>query len=508
MSGVGAQIPVVSCQNLSHRYGPVEVLSDISLDFYQGQIHAIIGENGAGKSTLMKILAGHLRPTSGILTFDGQQVTFSSPYQAEERGIVLVHQEILLAPHLTVAQNIFLGREIRRFLAVNDAEMNAKTVRVLKDLEADIAPDDLVENLSIAQRQLVQIARALLLPQRLVIFDEPTASLTPMETDALLKLIVKIKASGVAILYISHRLPEVKLVADRVSVLRDGKLVESRSAAGLEPVDMARMMVGRDMAQLYPEKILPLLRKMAMDVDGFTVPGFVDAASFRVGFGEIVGFAGLIGAGRTELFEGLARLRPSRGNASLKGIAFQSSPKAVMESGFVYLSEDRKGKGLLLSQPLGTNLTLAALEKFQVWRVIDRPKEAAALSQAFDDFDIRAKSSDMVAGQLSGGNQQKLFLAKMMLMTPDVIVIDEPTRGVDIGAKQQIYRFIAKLAEGGKAVVVISSEMPEIIGLCHRVYVMRSGRIVAEINQDSMDEESIVVHATGAVKAVFSAVCV
>ncbi len=504
MSGVGAQIPVVSCQNLSHRYGPVEVLSDISLDFYQGQIHAIIGENGAGKSTLMKILAGHLRPTSGILTFDGQQVTFSSPYQAEERGIVLVHQEILLAPHLTVAQNIFLGREIRRFLAVNDAEMNAKTVRVLKDLEADIAPDDLVENLSIAQRQLVQIARALLLPQRLVIFDEPTASLTPMETDALLRLIVKIKASGVAILYISHRLPEVKLVADRVSVLRDGKLVESRSAAGLEPVDMARMMVGRDMAQLYPEKILPLLRKMAMDVDGFTVPGFVDAASFRVGFGEIVGFAGLIGAGRTELFEGLARLRPSRGNASLKGIAFQSSPKGVMDAGFVYLSEDRKGKGLLLSQPLGTNLTLAALKKFQVWQVIDGPREAAALARACDDFDIRAKSADMLAGQLSGGNQQKLFLAKMMLLTPDVIVIDEPTRGVDIGAKQQIYRFIAKLAEGGKAVVVISSEMPEIIGLCHRVYVMRAGRIVAEIDQDDIDEESIVVHATGAVKALSS----
>ncbi len=501
MVGVGAQVPVLSCQNLTHRYGAVEVLSDVSLEFHAGEVHAIIGENGAGKSTLMKILAGHLQPFSGAMRFEGQSIAFQTPHQAEACGIVLVHQEILLAPHLSVAQNIFLGRELRRFISVNDAEMNMQSARVLAELGADIAPGEIVQNLSIAQRQLVQIARALLVPQRLVIFDEPTASLTPTETDALLKLIAKIKASGVAILYISHRLPEVKRIADRVSVLRDGKLVESRVAEGLEPIDMARMMVGRDMAQLYPAKRSAPHTEVALEAVDFTVPGYAEQASFKVRFGEIVGFAGLIGAGRTELFEGVSRLRPSKGAVRLKGAPLRPrSPKDVMDAGLVYLSEDRKGKGLLLTKTLGMNLTLASLEKFQRANVIDQSKEQAALVQAFSDFDIRAKSSNMLAGQLSGGNQQKLLLAKMMLLAPDVVVIDEPTRGVDIGAKQQIYRFIAELADQGKAVVVISSEMPEIIGLCHRVYVMRSGRIVAEIDQADMSEEIIVVHATGALK--------
>lgn len=501
MTGVSAQVPVLSCQNLTHRYGPVEVLSDISLDFHSAEVHAIIGENGAGKSTLMKILAGHLRPFSGAMRFEGQSIAFQTPHEAEACGIVLVHQEILLAPHLTVAQNIFLGREIRRFISVNDAEMNMQSARVLAELGADIAPGEIVQNLSIAQRQLVQIARALLVPQRLVIFDEPTASLTPTETDALLKLIAKIKVSGVAILYISHRLPEVQRIADRVSVLRDGKLVESRAAEGLEPIDMARMMVGRDMAQLYPAKRAAPHTEAALEAVDFTVPGYAERANFKVRFGEIVGFAGLIGAGRTELFEGVSRLRPSHGAVRLKGSPLSPrSPKDVMDAGLVYLSEDRKGKGLLLTKTLAMNLTLASLEKFQRASVIDQSKEQAALAQAFSDFDIRAKSSNMLAGQLSGGNQQKLLLAKMMLLAPDVVVIDEPTRGVDIGAKQQIYRFIAELAAQGKAVVVISSEMPEIIGLCHRVYVMRSGRIVAEIDQTDMSEEMIVVHATGALK--------
>lgn len=490
--------PVLTCQNLSHRYGSIEVLSAVSFEFRPGEVHAIIGENGAGKSTLMKILAGHLQPYAGKLFFEGQELSFATPHEAEARGIVLVHQEILLAPHLTVAQNIFLGRELRRFLSVDDAAMNAQTAQVLQRLGADIGPTDVVETLSIAQRQLVQIARALLVPQHLVIFDEPTASLTPTETDALLKVIAGIKASGVAVLYISHRLQEVKRIADRVSVLRDGKLVESRIAEGLEPIDMARLMVGRDMAQLYPHRQISK-GEMALEVRSFTVPGFAEDASLHVCCGEIVGVAGLIGAGRTELFEGLSGLRSGRGDIRVNGKSLGAkTPKAAMDAGLVYLSEDRKGKGLLLAQALGLNLTLASLEKFSFGLMIDLAKEQAALAQAASDFDIRARSPAMLAGQLSGGNQQKLLLAKMMQLEPKIIIIDEPTRGVDIGAKQQIYRFIADLAAAGKAVVVISSEMPEVIGLCHRCYVMRAGRIVAEVAGETMTEEQIVVYATGA----------
>ena len=488
----------LSCRKLSKSFGPVEVLGDVSLDFRSGEIHAIIGENGAGKSTLMKILAGHAPPSSGSLAMDGKPVAFGHPASAEQRGIVLVHQEILLAQHLTAAQNIFLGRELRRGLAVDDRAMYRRAAEGLRDLGADISPRARVEDLSIAQRQLVQIARALLLPQKVVIFDEPTASLTPVEANALLKLIAAIKIKGVAVLYVSHRLREVKAIADRVSVLRDGRLVETRAADGLQPIDMARMMVGREMSQLYPQKQFWPGAEAVLEVDDLDVPGFADNVSFRLHQGEILGFAGLVGAGRTDLFEGLMGLRPAHGNVRVKGQPLRlGSTRAAFATGMAYLSEDRKGKGLLLQQDLCFNLTLAALAKFCNGPFVDRAREKAALWQSIDEFDIRARDTSMLAGQLSGGNQQKLLLAKMLLLEPGIIIIDEPTRGVDIGAKQQIFSFIAALAAAGKAVVVISSDMPELIGLCHRVLVMNCGRIAGEVAGDAMREDEIVLHATG-----------
>jgi ribose transport system ATP-binding protein len=425
-------------------------------------------------------------------------VHFSSPADAERHGIVLVHQEILLAPHLTVAQNIFMGREIRNGLTVNDREMNRQAEGAVRGLGAEIRPTTLVSRLSIAQRQLVQIARALMVPHRIVIFDEPTASLTPIETEALLKVIRDQREKGTAILYISHRLNEVAAIADRVTVLRDGKLVATRPAAELKPVDMARLMVGRDMSNLYPDRPAAATAEPILEVRHMTVPGFAEDASFSVRPGEILGFAGLVGAGRTELLEGVVGLRPHRGEVRLKGapVTFRSVRES-MDRGIVYLSEDRKGKGLLLTRDLSTNLTLAALEHFVRGPVLDRARELTALDKAVGDFDIRAPRRDMLAGQLSGGNQQKLLLAKMMLLDPRIVVIDEPTRGIDIGTKQQIYRFITTLAARGKAVIVISSEMQELIGVCHRIIVMRLGRIVGEVSGDAMTEHEIVVYATG-----------
>ncbi len=489
---------VLEGRHLSKSFGPVEVLSDVSVALTAGEVHAVVGENGAGKSTLMKILAGHLMPTHGAIALDGKEIAFSGPVDAEHHGIVLVHQEILLAPHLTVAQNIFMGRELRRGISVNDREMNRQAAEAVQSLGADIAPTITVSRLSIAQRQLVQIARALHVPHRVAIFDEPTASLTPFEVEAVLKVIRDIKAKGVAVLYISHRLTEVAEIADRVTVLRDGKHIATRNAAELAPVDMARLMVGRDVSHLYPDRPPEPTAEPILEVRSVDVPGFASNASFSVRPGEILGFAGLIGAGRTELLEGVVGLRPHRGEIRFKGqpVTFHTV-RDSMHHGIVYLSEDRKGKGLLLTRDLPTNLTLSALSHFVRGPVIDRGKEDAALTEAISEFDIRAARRDMLAGQLSGGNQQKLLLAKMMLLDPDVIVIDEPTRGIDIGTKQQIYKFIAELAARGKAIIVISSEMQELIGICHRILVMHHGKIVGEVTGEAMTESEIVVYATG-----------
>ncbi len=489
---------ILEASGLSRSFGPIEVLSDISISVRAGEVHAIIGENGAGKSTLMKILSGHLTPSRGAVKLDGASIELKGPVDAERRGIVLVHQEIMLAPDLSIAENMFLGRELRRGLIVDDREMNRRAAEAMRvfGVEAPVAVP--VQRLSIAQRQLAQIARVLAVPHRIAIFDEPTASLTPVETTALLKLIRDLKAKGVGVLYISHRLEEVKAVADVVTVLRDGKWVATRPSAELEPVDMARLMVGRDLLALYPPRPPAPTGEPALEVTNFGAAGFAEGASFSVRPGEIVGFSGLVGAGRTELFEALFGLRKGDGEIRLGGAPQQwPNARAGMRAGAVYLTEDRKSKGLLLEETIATNLTLAALDHFQRGPLIDRAKESHALDEAIQRFDIRVGDKNLLAGQMSGGNQQKLLLAKMMQLDPRVVVIDEPTRGIDIGAKQQIYRFIAALASEGRSVIVISSEMAELIGICHRVIVMRNGRVVGEVAGEAMNEHAIVALATG-----------
>jgi ribose transport system ATP-binding protein len=412
---------------------------------------------------------------------------------------VLVHQEIMLAPDLSVAENMFLGRELRRGLAADDRAMQARARAALAAFGVDIPVTIPVHRLSVAERQLAQIARALAVPHRVVIFDEPTASLTSVETAALLDLIRRLKQDGVAIIYISHRLDEVEAIADTVSVLRDGALVTTQPAGTLRPLDMARLMVGRDLQDLYPARTPRPDGPPRLQVSGFDAPGYAEAAAFEARAGEIVGFAGLVGAGRTELFEAMFGLRTGAGEIRLDGAPQHwRDARAAQLAGAVYLTEDRKSKGLLLEERLGTNLTLAALSRYARGPVINRAKEARALDAAIEHFDIRVGDKRIDAGQMSGGNQQKLLIAKMLELSPKVIVIDEPTRGVDIGAKQQIYRFIAGLAKEGRTLIVISSEMAELIGLCHRIVVMRGGRIVGEVSGEAMSEEAIVVLATGA----------
>ena len=490
--------PILETKNLSKDFGPVRVLHDVSFSLQAGEVHALIGENGAGKSTLMKILSGYLPPSEGELRLFGEPVRFRNSSEAESLGVVLIHQEFNLADDLTVEENIFLGRERRRGLFLDRRAMVGAAREVLEELRTPVNPRARVRDLSVSQKQMVEIAKAVSRSVRLLIMDEPTDVLTGRETEVLFDLIRRLQKNGVTVVYISHKLGEVSAVADRVTVLRDGHLITTRPAAELSQDEMASLMVGRELSDMYPPKRPVETEEVVFSAKNVTVPGHVETASFELRKGEILGFAGLVGAGRTELFEGLLGLRPrSSGTVTRNGRPVDiKNLRDATALGIAYLSEDRKGKGLLTSMRLRPNVTLLALRKY-AHPLIDYKQETAALEKAVDEFDIRVPRLDTRADTLSGGNQQKLVLAKIMDVDPDIIILDEPTRGIDVGTKRQIYLFIQTLTESGKSCIVISSELPELIGLCHRVVVMLSGRVSGILEGRDINEDEIVRYATG-----------
>jgi ribose transport system ATP-binding protein len=489
----------VTFDKIDKSFGPVEVLHGVGFALEPGRVYGLLGENGAGKSTLMKILAGYETPTNGELRINGRPVHFSGSREAEAEGIVLIHQEFNLADDLSIAQNIFLGHEKKRGWLLDDAAMRAEAALVLKQVGLSADPDTKVRQLIVAEKQLVEIAKALARKARLLIMDEPTATLTPGETERLFALVAQLKADGVTIVYISHKLDEVERITDEVIVMRDGRFVARDATSNVTRHQMANLMVGRELSDLFPPKHVaasdtaPLLK-----VQRLSVPGWAVDVSFEVRPGEILGFAGLVGAGRTELFEGLLGLRAHHAERiEMGGRAVRiRNPREAAEHGLTYLSEDRKGKGLHVAFGLRENLTLMDLQRYaRPWL---RPAdEYKALQAAVEAFGIRTGSLELRASSLSGGNQQKLALAKVLHPEPRVVVLDEPTRGVDIGAKRDIYFLIQKLAAQGRGVIVISSELMELIGLCHRVAVMRAGRLQATLSADHLTEEELIAHATG-----------
>ena len=489
----------VEFRNVTKEFGPVRVLHGVGFALQPGRVYGLLGENGAGKSTLMKILAGYESPTTGEVVVDGAvRAPGGGSRAAEAQGIVLIHQEFNLADDLTIAQNIFLGHEIKKGPFLDDKAMREKTREALAKVGLPLDPDTRVRKLIVAEKQLVEIARALARNARLLIMDEPTATLTPGETERLFALMAGLKAAGVTIIYISHKLDEVERTTDEVVVMRDGLLVAREPTASVTRRQMANLMVGRELADLFPPKLPAPAGEPIIKVRGLTVPGWAEDVSFEVRRGEILGFAGLVGAGRTELFEGLLGLRPrSAGTVELAGkLVNLKSPRDAARHGLTYLSEDRKGKGLHVHFSLRPNLTLMALERYaKPW--LDPAAEQAALRDAVQEFGIRTGSLDVRASSLSGGNQQKLALAKVLHPGPSVVVLDEPTRGVDVGAKREIYHLVQRLAEQGLAVVVISSELMELIGLCHRVAVMRAGRLQTTLQEPHLTEEELIAHATG-----------
>jgi ribose transport system ATP-binding protein len=484
--------------DLRKAFGPVQVLHGVSFALEPGRVIGVLGENGAGKSTLMKILAGYEQMSGGEMRINGQPMSFSGSRAAEAEGIVLIHQEFNLAEDLTIAQNIFLGHERKRGWLLDDDAMRAESARVLQQVGLRASPDTLVKHLIVAEKQLVEIARALARKARLLIMDEPTATLTPGETERLFTLMAQLKADGVTLLYISHKLDEVERVTDEVIVMRDGRFVAREATAKLTRHQMAQLMVGRELADLFPPKEPPPAGAAPLlEAKHLRVPGWAEDISFDVRPGEILGFAGLVGAGRTELFEGLLGLRPCTGQLEIGGEPVRlRNPREAADQGLTYLSEDRKGKGLHVRFGLRQNLTLMALKRYaRPWL---RPvAEQQALRGAVDAFGIRTGNLDAPASSLSGGNQQKLALAKVLHPDPRVVVLDEPTRGVDVGAKRDIYFLIQRLAHEGRAVIVISSELMELIGLCHRVVVMRGGRLQATLDATQLTEEELIAHATG-----------
>ena len=499
--------PILEMRDISKTFPGVRALDRVSFDLNSGEIHALVGENGAGKSTLMKILGGVYPHGTydGELVVDGEPRRFSSVRDAEAARIAVVHQELSLVQELSVAENIFLGREPRRFSVIQSEELYSKARIVLDELHLSLDPHIPVGFLGIGQQHLVEIAKALARDARILVLDEPTAALTEAETEFLFRILEKLRELGGGIVYISHKLDEVLRLADRVTVLRDGRTVGTDSAVALDKPRIIARMVGRDVTDIFPpvnhEPGDVVFEAKGVTVEDPNVRGkiLVRDVSFNVRRGEVLGIAGLVGAGRSELMMAMFGAHPGRlaGEFFVDGTRIDiSNPAAAIAHGLGFVTEDRKRFGLLLDQTIADNVTLASL-KLSGRRLTDVDAETAASDKAIAELRIKANSSFTVASTLSGGNQQKVVLAKWLLTSPKVLFLDEPTRGIDVGAKQEIYILINRLAASGLAIVLVSSELPEVLGLSDRVLVLHEGKATGEFPRTHATPEAVMACATG-----------
>lgn len=491
--------PVLSMRNIAKAFGKFYALKGVDLTVWPGEIHALMGENGAGKSTLMKILAGAYTATSGEILIDGRPHAIKGPKDALAAGITLIYQEMQLAPNLTVAENIFLGSELARGGLVQRKEMINQAQAVIDRLGAQFKASDRVMTLTIAEQQQVEIARALHRNSRVLVMDEPTAALSSRETQRLFELILRLRNEGMAIIYISHRMAEVYELSDRVSVLRDGQYVGSLTRDKLNASELVRMMVGRPLSDLFnKERDIPP-GQPRLRVEDLTDGGKVKASSLVVRAGEIVGLAGLVGAGRSELAQLIFGVRRATGGViEIDGEPVViHSPRAAIELGIGFLTENRKEQGLFLEMAAQENITMATLERDARWGMLNRKKAQTLSDDAISLLNIRVPHAQVRAGGLSGGNQQKLLISRWVAIGPRILLLDEPTRGVDVGAKSEIYRIMTQMARQGVAILMISSELPEVVGMSDRVYVMREGSIAGELQAGDISQESIMTLATG-----------
>ena len=493
------QTPVLRLENIVKTFPGVRALDGVSFTVLPGEVHALMGENGAGKSTSMKVLGGIYQPDEGAIYVDERPTVLTGPLQAKAKGIVFIHQELSLAEELTVAENIYLGELPRRsFGRVDWKTLAARTDAILKKLRVGFDARTRVGDLSIANQQMVEIARALTVDAKAVIFDEPTASLTDAEKSVLFDVIADLKAEGVGIIYISHRMEEIFRITDRITVLRDGQYVGTVRTAESDEESVTKMMIGRSL-DLSRNTSHHELGDVALEVRGLSCGKLYRDVSFQVRRGEVLGFYGLVGAGRTEIAETLFGLRaPSEGEILLDGEAVRlSSPGDAIARGIGLVPEDRKGQGLVLGMNCRDNMTLPQVDDLKAGPFMAEGAEVAIFDQYRDRLDIRTPGWKALAGNLSGGNQQKIVIGKWLSMHPTVLIVDEPTRGIDVGSKSEIHKLLRGLAAQGYAVIVISSEMPEVLHVSDRIVAMYSGRVMRTFTSEEVTEDSLIQAISG-----------
>ncbi len=500
--------PLLEMRSISKRFPGVLALDRVSFDLRAGEIHALCGENGAGKSTLMKVVGGVYPHGTydGNIEVNGEVRRFSGVRAAESAGIAVVHQELSLIPEFSIAENIYLGREPRRLGIIQTEELYSLAHRVLGDLHLELEPHTPVGYLGIGQQHLVEIAKALARDARILILDEPTAALTDSEAEVLFRILGRLRENGAGIVYISHKLGEVFRLADRVTVLRDGRSVSTDAAAAIDAKTVIARMVGRDVAEIFPERRAQA-SEVVFEARGVTVEDpnvrgkvLVNDVSFSVRRGEVLGVAGLVGAGRSELMMAVFGAHPGRkrGEFAIGGVPIRiDRPVDAIRHGIGFVTEDRKRYGLLMDQAIVSNLSLAALPQISGPLITDEDAETAVAERSMRELRIKAQSVLTPVGTLSGGNQQKVVFAKWLVTNPKVLLLDEPTRGIDVGAKQEIYAQIHRLAAEGIAIVLVSSELPEILGLSDRIIVLSEGRLTGEFRRAEATAETVMAAATG-----------
>ena len=488
--------------NINKSFGNIHVLKDISLEIEAGKVHVLLGENGAGKSTLIKILTGAYTKDSGDMHWNAEKIDVKSPQDAMDIGISPIYQELNLIPELTVYENIFLGNEIKKrkngFLYLDRKEMRRKSKEFLTLLGQDISPDAKISSLGIGKQQLVEIAKAFTVNAKLIIMDEPTSSLSESESDQLLQTIMELRKQGIAIIYISHRLEEIVRIGDTVSILRDGRKIETLQVKDTSTEEMIQLMVGRDLDEQFP-KVQFEKGKEGLRVEQMKLKDSPHTISFSAYEGEILGISGLVGAGRTELARGIFGVdKIDSGEVFVFGEKVNiKSPKDAIQAGLAFITEDRKGEGLILEQDLEFNMTLASLKRFKKKPFLQKKVMNKTAQDYITELQVRPGNMDQHALYLSGGNQQKVVIAKWLCTQARVFIFDEPTRGIDVGAKVEVYRLLNELVTSGAIVIMISSELPEILGVCDRVLVIHEGKLAADMAIEDTNQEKIMKAATG-----------
>lgn len=490
----------IEMRGIDKSFGTNQVLKNAGFLLRDGEVHALMGENGAGKSTLMKILTGVYTRDAGTVIVDGKEVEYHNPQEAEKAGIVFIYQELNVMFDLTVEENLFMGKEITKGFGICDKKaMRKKAKEVLDMMGVDINPVAVMSELSVGQQQMIEICKALMVDAKVIIMDEPTAALTQSETDALFKVIHSLRKKGVSMVYISHRMEEIFELCDRITVLRDGSYIGTEEIKDIDMNDIVKMMIGREIGERFPARDVKL-GKEVLKVEKLTSPGVFHDISFSVRAGEVLGVSGLMGAGRTEIMQAIFGNFPlESGKIYIDGKeTVIKNPEAAMKAGIGFITEDRKTEGLMLEKSIEENISLANLGKVSGKNhVLSSSAEGALVKKGIEEFHIRCFGPSHECGNLSGGNQQKVVLAKWIYTEPKILILDEPTRGVDIGAKKEIYSVINEMAAKGVAIIMVSSELPEVLGMSDRIMVVREGEVRGIIGKEEANQQNVMTLATG-----------